>query len=542
MRLRHLSKSSYLALFLLIITTAVSAQAADCVAILQQAISNANEACATVGRNQACLGNGTINAQLQPGFESASFSQAGDIIDAAAIQSITSTSSDDTWGVTVLRLQMNMADHLEDQNVTVLLLGDVQLNDPSAVVVEEAVEAATPVPEPVTLDVTANGTANVRSGPSKNDGVIASLSGDDVVTGNGRNADNTWIRIELADGEGWVFADLVTVDGDVSTLNVVEAAEVVESTEIEAEAPKAPLSAFNFISGGGESACAGELPSGIVVQSPDQNVDDPTTGMQMQIRPVVFTMNNTEIVMGSTFWATNTADGEMAVNVVEDYAQATSDAMSAIALAGSQAIVNQEGAPQVSDISQVDLEPLINFFKDLDKLLPRQVVVPDEPETDPDAWAEVLYENFQARKLVVSDGFWLLQKTPIALYGNCPVNSDLFPAEERIITLDELLEVDDTGIITGMNTGDGFLPLTPGFPGQYTRYEEFDITSTQVTVQVYSPLYIDYTIVGNINDGVNGCQMLTNMSLSSCLLDVAAKKTKGDGWCPAEIHQAMGTA
>lgn len=67
-------------------------------------------------------------------------------------------------------------------------------------------------------------TVNVRSGPSTLYPVIGRLSVDTVVTVIGRNEeDNNWLQIEFEGQEGWVAFFTVVVEGDLSTLPIVQA-------------------------------------------------------------------------------------------------------------------------------------------------------------------------------------------------------------------------------------------------------------------------------------------------------------------------------
>lgn len=67
------------------------------------------------------------------------------------------------------------------------------------------------------LQVTANNTANIRSGPGTDFPVTGSLSAAQTAIATGRNAEGTWLRL----ANGWVFGELVTPNGDVQSLPVV---------------------------------------------------------------------------------------------------------------------------------------------------------------------------------------------------------------------------------------------------------------------------------------------------------------------------------
>jgi pimeloyl-ACP methyl ester carboxylesterase/SH3-like domain-containing protein len=73
---------------------------------------------------------------------------------------------------------------------------------------------------PVTLPISASG-VNLRTGPSTDHSVYTNFTGPATV--NGRNEAGDWLRLLAPGGSEfvWVYASVVTVDGDVMTLPVV---------------------------------------------------------------------------------------------------------------------------------------------------------------------------------------------------------------------------------------------------------------------------------------------------------------------------------
>ncbi|MFZ2879886.1 MAG: SH3 domain-containing protein, partial [Phototrophicaceae bacterium] len=66
------------------------------------------------------------------------------------------------------------------------------------------------------LEIRADSNVNIRSGPSTNAGVVDSLASGSTVIAFGRNQDGSWVQI----ANGWVFASLVTTDGDIMQLPI----------------------------------------------------------------------------------------------------------------------------------------------------------------------------------------------------------------------------------------------------------------------------------------------------------------------------------
>jgi uncharacterized protein YraI len=61
----------------------------------------------------------------------------------------------------------------------------------------------------------------VRQGPGTNYPTVGSLAQGDTAPIVGRNADSSWLAISFSGGTAWVFAGLITVEGDVSQLPLV---------------------------------------------------------------------------------------------------------------------------------------------------------------------------------------------------------------------------------------------------------------------------------------------------------------------------------
>ncbi len=140
---------------LMLWVTTVAAQA-DCPTIVQHALDVAGTACETTGRNQACYGNISLNAVPRDGVSNFVFKQAGDTVNVADVQSLTLSSLDaasQQWGVALMKIQANLPDTLPGQNVTLVLFGDVQIQDAADVAEATATPAAggtTTVPAPQT--------------------------------------------------------------------------------------------------------------------------------------------------------------------------------------------------------------------------------------------------------------------------------------------------------------------------------------------------------------------------------------------------------
>ncbi len=305
-------KYAYLVSLLLVLMTLSSVLAQDsvCTAIVQQALAAVEDACAATGRNEACYGNISVQATPRAGIENFVFEQQGDRVSVADLDVLRLRQLDpeaNTWGIALMKLQANLPDTLPGQNVTFLMFGDVEI--------ENAVE---PAPDLATIEVTATGGINIRRGPSTNNPVIGSLANGETVIANGRNADATWLRIQVPDSDalGWVFAELVTTSGDRQQLSEVDPADT--------EVPFTPMQAFYFRTGAGQTDCADAPGDGILIQTP-------AGAGKINLRA-----NDVDIQLGSTAYFQAQAGDVMRVSVVEGQAQVTADGETVTVPAGSQ--------------------------------------------------------------------------------------------------------------------------------------------------------------------------------------------------------------
>lgn len=320
-------KVTQLIAFLLLLALAPTVLAQnDCPAIVQQAMEAVQTACANTGRNQACFGNLALTATPREGIENFTFEKAGDIVDAANIQSLQLTPmnvAEGHWGVVLMKLQANLPDLLPGQNATVLLFGDVEMTNAVTPTVEVPVEAIT---NAVNIRRLPNGDAN---------NVIGSLSAGQTVTATGRLADGEWIRIRTTGDNlgqtGWVAASLLTSTESLSALDVVEATSQTFS----------PMQAFYLKTGVRDRPCTEVPASGILVQGP--------SGFRVN-----FNVNGAEVSMGSTLFL-QTDKSRIRINVVEGAATVRNDGISQIIPEGTYTEIGLDengdaiGAPDVPE-------------------------------------------------------------------------------------------------------------------------------------------------------------------------------------------------
>jgi hypothetical protein len=374
----------------------------DCPTIVQNALNATDAACEGASRNQACYGNITLVAEPQDGVADFNFEQPGDIVDVVGVRALTLEPLDaasDVWGVALMRLQANLPETLPGQNVTFLMFGDVEIRN--------AVETNV---DPITLEATATGNINVRSGPSTNDEPISQLADGEIVMADGRNPDSTWLRIQLPDGTpGWVSAELVTFTGDLSLLNVVDPLALPPPL-------LTPMQAFYFQSGIGDAPCDEAPDSGVLIQTPEG------------VGQINFTVNEVDIQLGSTAYLQAQASGDMTVNVVENQATVSAQGTTRFVPAGSRVRVPLD-ANLVAAGPPSEPEPYNGA--DLAALpvghMPREVEVAA-------ALTQAELDALSANTLPVS-GEWFYDSPSASLSGGCDPSVPDDPPRSRVITL-----------------------------------------------------------------------------------------------------------
>lgn len=329
------------------------AVALSCPALVENVINLLDSFCQDTARNQACLGHIQVDLALNPAAEPVRFEQQGDIVDLRAVDSLMVSPMDvirGVWGVVLLRLQANLPDTLPGQNVTMLVFGDVVLENAGG----ESASAS--------YQATAIGTVNVRSGPGVGYSVLDVLTVGQTVLASGRTAQGDWLRIQHGDQTGWVTAAFVVVSSGRDLLPVVDVSDT-------AEAAYGPMQAFYFNSGISAAACAEAPDNGILIQTPE--------GVGM----VELLVNEVRISLGSTAYLTASPSQTLTVRTLEGMAVVEALGVTRTAVEGTQVSVplNEElrpaappETPEPLDLEAVRTLPV--------RTLPRPIILPQPVE------------------------------------------------------------------------------------------------------------------------------------------------------------------
>jgi hypothetical protein len=278
----------------------------SCPEIVETALALTEQQCGATGRNQACYGNALLQAQPQPGSNNFTFEKSGDIVSVAELQSLRMSAMDinnGLWGVALMRLQTSFADNDPTHNVTMLLFGDVELEN----------RVSVPIPVVVTHEREV-----VFTQPSIASFRVAQVRAGQTMTATGRSQDGNWLRVRLANSQsrGWISSTAARPADrapDLSTLAVVTA-----------RTPDyAPMQAFYFQSGN-NSACPEAPADGLVIQTPEGDAE------------VSLLINEVNVQIGSTVYFQAQRGQQMTVSVVEGAAEVAAYGEVHRAAAGTQ--------------------------------------------------------------------------------------------------------------------------------------------------------------------------------------------------------------
>jgi len=277
-----------------------------CERVVQTALKQANDVCTGTERNQACYGHLNLEAQPQSRFEPFKFDEAGDIINITQLKSLRLSPMNvatGTWGVAMMSLQANLSDETPSENVTLVLFGDVEIDNAIA------------APTEINVTVSTQGNANIRRTPSDNAFILGTLAPQQVVKAIGKTADGTWLYIDYPgdEGQGWINSQLVDLSGDIDQLNVIDPAM----------AEYGPMQAFYVRTGNDSSTCEEAPNDGLLIQTPEGAGE------------VRLWINEVKIRLGSTVYIQARPSGDMTISTLEGAAYVEVFGVEQTAVAGT---------------------------------------------------------------------------------------------------------------------------------------------------------------------------------------------------------------
>lgn len=375
-----------------------SAQPEACPALVSQALEAAGNVCGGIGRNQACYGNSSLSATPRDETISLNFNTAGDLVGVeqiAALQLTAMTEAASEWGVAVMAVQANLPDDLPGQNATIILFGDVNI--------ENRGDLVRPLPDVfLRMDGANHQVANVRQTPNRESArldMILNTTAPQRAVGRvqvpGEFEDEWWLRVVLDNGtDGWVLRENsnLVIDGDMYALPLSSPGD---------PAPQAldsyrSMQSFRLKTGIGALACSEAPADGIIIQTPDGAGE-----VLFEINQVTFTLGSTAVI--------RTTDSALRIAMVEGYAGIEETAgRSGVIRAGSVGVFpldangDATGEHTVEDYTDADVASLPIA------LLPRPVEV-----RSPDDIAAL-------RAAPVRDGRWIMRHAIVSWTGTDP--------------------------------------------------------------------------------------------------------------------------
>jgi hypothetical protein len=285
-----------LALLIMLVLGIVPAQSQPptnddtCPIIVDKALTAVGDHCRGLTRNQACYGYVRVDATFAGNVDEDIFSEPADITEITTLRSLHTTALDpeeDLWGVAVLNVQANVPLTLPGQAVTILLLGNTQIEN--QVDADKAFIPRDPVPVVVVSDER----VNLRSGPGMMHNVVMSIEGSGWLMADGISLDGDWVRVFYQNAPAWIYRPLVrsSLPWMIDRLQVVEAEM------------QTPMQSFYFTTGLGIPRCS-EAPDAVVIQGP-QNLT-----VNLTVNWADITIGSTVVLQSDTWQNVEPANGE----------------------------------------------------------------------------------------------------------------------------------------------------------------------------------------------------------------------------------------
>ncbi len=411
--------------------TILLAQSEQCAAQIQAALWELMSVCGEIGRNQSC-----------------SLNQYSDLSQIETVETDTPA-----FAASLMQVQANLPDSLPERNVTLLLLGAVRLEKLPGSIVPE-------------FPIMTNHAVNIRQSPSSVDWIITEMPAGRLLTAIGRNAAGDWLQIRLSDGDGagpqqdntgWVYAQNVTLEGDIQSLHIVNLPP-----------PERPMQLFQF------ESHSEDCIAGILLQTP------PDAGwIELQINHVLLRLNATVFLQAAK-------SGDMILRVLEGVVKVTAMGVPVDVPAGAELRIplNELGLPrgtlalleayphEAIDFLPVEFLPhLINTPPILDSMTLDQLRQANSPR------AGVWLVKYEIPHVNCFDGQYILQYNTAEIMLPTDANTLFFYQTPLTRT--------GTGTYTGTRT---YQILSNSLP--------IGISTEVYTLRVHSPTYIEAELTG----------------------------------------------
>ncbi len=247
-----------------------TAQTTTCPAIVDQAVAAKNAFCSDMERGTVCYSYPSVDISLvQPLTETLAPGTRIGVSGIEALQTQPFNLFTGEWGLLQMRLQPNPADEATAAFLDAFLFGSTLLRNASGGAAR--------------YDALTNVVSLMRPQPSTDDTPVLRLDQGVGLTVIGRNEAGDWVRVlTQSEQAGWVFADLLSIDGDVGAL------PVFADTDSSLQA-LAPMEAITLRSETTDAPCAQATYSGVLLQtSGDQPADITINAVSLRISGTAF--------------------------------------------------------------------------------------------------------------------------------------------------------------------------------------------------------------------------------------------------------------
>lgn len=259
-----------LVVILLSIVVIVAQDSLTCDELVEGFLEDLEANCTGVGRNSACYGVRALDAEFvdMDTLPEDYFVEPGNIADVLELVNLTSSVYNPEipeWGVALMNLQANVPNTLPGQNVTFIMMGDMEL--------ENGVEPDEAFISDTSISLTVADATIANYLPSSNSDFVMSVPAGAEVLADAKSSNGFWVRIAYDERPGWIA---------ISKLDEISTARLIGLPMIDIDT-QAPMQAFYFQTGIGQPQCF-EAPSILVVQGPeDFAVDITANGAQIRI-------------------------------------------------------------------------------------------------------------------------------------------------------------------------------------------------------------------------------------------------------------------
>ncbi len=240
-----------------------------CPTLVAQALEEVGQNCAGLGRNSVCYGFNRVDATFTDIQDATVFSSPADQVGIDVLETLATAPLDmaeEEWGIAVMNVQANLPDILPGQGITMLLMGDVELENAAPSTPAETVEP---------LTITNVDWLNLRTRPSQRANVLISIPPRTTLLTDGTDETGDWLRVVYENRLGWVNRQFISSDTHLETLLQVPTQ------------PTGSMQAFFLRTGITGVSCEEAPPSMLLIQSPNNMT------VSLNINGVAFSIGST---------------------------------------------------------------------------------------------------------------------------------------------------------------------------------------------------------------------------------------------------------